>query len=153
MHWMAQSVLSDMMPPWVFSWTHLGPYLWHCHILLQAASHLLKKKEQCLMGFTFQLHWEWAWPTNIGGKKLCTPVAMSRQCSGKNVSLYTLCGSLLFCNWWSFLLNHLDKDECNTVWKWCCMVQQNKCYLWWNVLFLGKNQMVKPWYLLGINLC
>ena len=31
-----------------------------------------------------------------------------------SVSLYTLCGNLLYCNWWSFVHNLLDKDCCNT---------------------------------------
>ena len=41
-----------------------------------------------------------------------------------NVSLYLLCGYLLYCNWWSSVLNCLDKDRWNNVWTPCCVVWQ-----------------------------
>ena len=59
-----------------------------------------------------------------------------------NVSLYTLCGNLLYHNWWQFVLNCLIKDGCNTVQAQWCVTP-----------LLSKNQMVKPWDPLGINLC
>ena len=39
------------------------------------------------------------------------------------VSLYTLCCNLLYYNWWLFVLNHLDKDRCNTVSTPHCVVR------------------------------
>ena len=50
-----------------------------------------------------------------------------------SVSLYILCGNLLYHNWWSFVLNCLDKDGCNTVWTPCCVV----CRILLNA-FLGE---------------
>ena len=43
----------------------------------------MKEKRQCLIGFTFQLYWEWAWPTKIGSKNLDAPAASPRHCSGQ----------------------------------------------------------------------
>ena len=48
MRWMALSVLSNMTPSWVFCWTHIGSFLWHCHILLQEAPHPAEREETML---------------------------------------------------------------------------------------------------------
>ena len=105
-----------------FHWTHQGPFLWHSHILLQVAIPL-KEKGQCLMGFNFQLHWEWEWPAKISGKNLAQLLPLIDNVVANNVTLYMLCSNLLYHNWWSFVLNCLDKDGCSTVWAPCCVVQ------------------------------
>ena len=79
----------------------------------------LKKKRQCLVGFTFQLHWEWARPAKVGGKNLCAPIALPRHYTGKKCIIVHIMQL--------FVLNCLDKDGCNTVQTPC-----NVCFSqWW----------------------
>ena len=47
-----------------------------------------------------------------------------------NVSLHILCGNLLYCNWWSCVLNCLEKDRCNTVQTPCYVVQRMVVLSW-----------------------
>ena len=44
--------------------------------------------------------------------------------AANNVSLYKLCENLLYLNWWSFVVNCLDKNRYNTVWTPHCEVHQ-----------------------------
>ena len=120
MVWMALSVLSDTLSPWVSYWTCKEPFLLHCNILLQVAPHPPEGVVTMPHGLNFQLHQEQAWQAKIGDKNLS--IASPKP---NNVPLYTIYDNLLYHNWWSFVLNYLNKDRCNTVWTPCSVVQQS----------------------------
>ena len=63
-----------------------------------------------------------------------------------NVSLNTLCGYLLYHNWWKFILNCLDKDGCNTVQTTCFVVMQTKvgAFLAEIPLILARSKWSSP---------
>ena len=103
----------------------------------------------------FQLHWEQVWPTKIVTNICAHLLPLLDNVVANNVSLYTLCGNLLYCSWQSFELNQLDKNGCNTVWTSYCVVHQIvlSAFLGTVPHFLPRIQMVNPWYLLGIYCC
>ena len=63
-----------------------------------------------------------------------------------NVSLNTLCGYLLYHNWWKFILNCLYRDGCNTVQTTCFVVRQTKvgAFLAEIPLILARSKWSSP---------
>ena len=81
--WGNVSVLGDTVTPWVSYSIYQGYFFGIVTYYHRWYPISLKEKGWCLMGFTFQLHWEWAWLTKINGKNLYAPVASPSHCSGK----------------------------------------------------------------------
>ena len=131
--WMAPFVLSDTMPPWVVYWTLKESFHWHHHILWQVAHHPAEKEGS----IPHWLHFSASLGMSTTSQKLVTKICahllpLRDTVVANSVSLYTLCSNLLYHSWWSFILNCLDKDRCNTI--------QTPCYVVWCIVlsaFLG----------------
>ena len=133
MGWIAPSVLSDTMPPWDFYLTCQGQFLWHHHISSQVATHPAETDGTMPHVLYF----------STGGKNLCTTVASPRHHS---VSLYMLCGNLLYHNWWSLVLNCIDKEWCNIKLTPCYVVKQIIYSAFLNEIphFLARTKWSRP---------